>query len=63
MSYGRYFEDLEVWRHFQHPLGRTITEFDDTLFSLMAMISIPFTSMNITRVEPSTAGVWWSVLW
>ena len=41
MSYGRYLEDLEVGRHFQHPLGRTITEFDDTLFSLMAMNQHP----------------------
>lgn len=41
MSYGRYFEELEVGRHFRHPLGRTITEFDDTLFSLMAMNQHP----------------------
>lgn len=41
MSYGRYFEELEVGRQFRHPLGRTITEFDDTLFSLMAMNQHP----------------------
>lgn len=41
MSYGLYFEDLEVGRHFQHPLGRTITEHDDTLFSLMTMNQHP----------------------
>ena len=41
MSYGLYFEELEIGRHFQHPLGRTITEFDDTLFSLMAMNQHP----------------------
>ena len=41
MSYGLYFEDLAVGRHFQHPLGRTITEHDDTLFSLMTMNQHP----------------------
>ena len=41
MSYGLYFEELEVGRHFQHPLGRTITEHDDTLFSLMTMNQHP----------------------
>ena len=41
MSYGLYFEDLAVGRRFQHPLGRTITEHDDTLFSLMTMNQHP----------------------
>ncbi len=41
MSYGAYFEELEVGRHFHHALGRTITEHDDTLFSLMAMNQHP----------------------
>ncbi len=41
MSYGRYFEELEVGQHFRHWPGRTITEFDDTLFSLMAMNQHP----------------------
>ena len=37
MSYGRYFEEFEVGQVFEHWPGRTITEFDDTLFSLMSM--------------------------
>ncbi len=41
MSYGRYFEELEPGRHFRHWPGRTITEFDDTLFSLMSMNQHP----------------------
>ena len=41
MSYGLYFEELQIGRRFQHPVGRTITEFDDTLFSLMAMNQHP----------------------
>ena len=41
MSYGRYFEELEAGRYFRHWPGRTITEFDDTLFSLMSMNQHP----------------------
>lgn len=41
MSYGRYFEELQPGQKFQHWPGRTITEFDDTLFSLMSMNQHP----------------------
>jgi len=41
MSYGRYFEELRAGQTFQHWPGRTITEFDDTLFSLMSMNQHP----------------------
>jgi acyl dehydratase len=41
MSYGRYFEELEPGSEFRHWPGRTITEFDDTLFSLMSMNQHP----------------------
>lgn len=41
MSYGRYFEELEPGRQFRHWPGRTITEFDDTLFSLLSMNQHP----------------------
>jgi acyl dehydratase len=41
MSYGGYFEELEPGRHFRHWPGRTITEFDDMLFSLMSMNQHP----------------------
>lgn len=41
MSYGRYFEELEPGKTFRHWPGRTITEFDDTLFSLMSMNQHP----------------------
>jgi acyl dehydratase len=37
MSYGRYLEDFEAGQVFKHWPGRTITEFDGTLFSLMSM--------------------------
>ena len=40
-GYGRYFEDLEPGQTFRHWPGRTITEFDDTLFSLLSMNQHP----------------------
>lgn len=41
MSYGRYFDEIEIGQVFRHWPGRTITEFDDTLFSLMSMNQHP----------------------
>jgi itaconyl-CoA hydratase len=34
---GRFYEDFEVGDVFQHPLGRTITEVDNTWFTLLTM--------------------------
>jgi acyl dehydratase len=34
---GRYYEDFEVGDIYQHPLGRTITESDNTWFTLISM--------------------------
>jgi acyl dehydratase len=39
--YGRYFEELEPGQTFRHWPGRTIAEFDDTLFSLLSMNQHP----------------------
>ena len=41
MSYGRYFDQLKVGQKFKHWPGRTVIEFDDTLFSLMCMNQHP----------------------
>jgi acyl dehydratase len=41
MSYGRYFEEFEVGEVIKHWPGRTITEADDTWFSLMTMNQHP----------------------
>lgn len=41
MSYGRYYEEFEVGAVYKHWPGRTITEFDDTWFSLMTMNQNP----------------------
>ena len=37
MSYGRYFEEFTVGDLYKHWPGRTITEYDDTLFSMLTM--------------------------
>lgn len=34
---GLYFEDFQVGQHFRHELTRTVTEADNTMFSLMSM--------------------------
>lgn len=34
---GRFFEDFDVGAVYQHPLGRTVTESDNTWFTLLTM--------------------------
>ena len=34
---GRYYEDFAVGDHYQHALGRTISEADNTWFTLLTM--------------------------
>lgn len=34
---GRFYEDFEIGDVYQHPLGRTITETDNTWFTLLTM--------------------------
>lgn len=41
MPYGRYFDEFEVGQVFRHWPGRTITEADDTWFSLLTMNQHP----------------------
>jgi len=41
MAFGRYFDEFELGQSFKHWPGRTITEFDDTWFSLMTMNQHP----------------------
>jgi len=40
-GYGRTYDQLEPGQRFEHRPGRTITEHDDTLFSLMSMNQHP----------------------
>jgi acyl dehydratase len=41
MQYGRCFEEFEIGDVYKHWPGRTITEYDDTLFSMLTMNSNP----------------------
>lgn len=41
MPYGRYFDEFEIGQVFRHWPGRTITEADDTWFSLLTMNQHP----------------------
>lgn len=41
MAYGRYFEEFKVGQVFKHWPGRTISEADDTWFSLLTMNQNP----------------------
>jgi acyl dehydratase len=41
VPYGKYFEELKEGQTFEHWPGRTITEYDDTWFSLMSMNQHP----------------------
>jgi len=34
---GLYFEEFEVGREFHHEFSRTVTEMDNTMFSLLTM--------------------------
>lgn len=41
MAYGRYFDEFQIGQVFRHWPGRTITEADDTWFSLLTMNQHP----------------------
>ena len=38
---GKYYDELEVGMKFKHPLGRTVTEMDNVLFSALTMNTQP----------------------
>jgi acyl dehydratase len=38
---GKYYEDLEVGQHIRHGSGRTLTEMDNVLFSMLTMNTQP----------------------
>jgi acyl dehydratase len=38
---GKYFDELHVGQRFEHPLGRTVTEMDNVLFSALTMNTQP----------------------
>ena len=41
MEYGRYYEELDVGTVYRHWPGRTVSEYDNTLFALISMNQNP----------------------
>ena len=53
MEFGRYYEDLEVGAVYRHWPGRTISEYDNTLFALVSMNQNPlFLDEEYARQQP-----------
>ena len=55
-SFGRYFEDFTVGDVYEHRPGRTISEADNTWFTLLTMNSTRCTSTPPTRRRRSSGG-------
>jgi acyl dehydratase len=52
-QFGRYYEELEVGTVYKHWPGRTITEYDNTLFALLSMNQNPlFIDREYARTQP-----------
>ena len=53
MPFGRYYEELEVGTIYRHWPGRTISEYDNTLFALLSMNQNPlFIDEEYARTQP-----------
>jgi acyl dehydratase len=53
MEFGRYYEQLEVGTVYRHWPGRTISEYDNTLFALLSMNQNPlFIDAEYARSQP-----------
>jgi len=53
MQFGRYYEEFEVGAIYKHWPGRTITEYDNTLFALLSMNQNPlFIDEHYARTQP-----------
>ena len=57
-TFGGWFEDFEEGQIFKHWPGKTITEMDNHLFSLLTMNEILCTQMRITCRNISTEKYW-----
>jgi acyl dehydratase len=51
--FGRYYEELEVGAIYKHWPGRTVSEYDNTLFALLSMNQNPlFIDHEYARTQP-----------
>lgn len=52
-QFGRYYEELEVGAVYKHWPGRTVNEYDNTLFALLSMNQNPlFIDREFARTQP-----------
>ena len=53
MEFGRYYEEFEVGAVYKHWPGRTVTEYDNTLFALLSMNQNPlFIDKHYASTQP-----------
>ena len=57
-SFGRYFEDFEVGDVYEHRPGRTISESDNTWFTLLTMNQHPLHFDRSMRRRASSDARW-----
>lgn len=57
-TYGRYYEDFTVGDVYEHRPGRTITEYDNTAFTLLTMNTHPLHFDGSTPSTASSANPW-----
>src|ERR1017187_435921 len=51
--FGRYYEELEVGTVYKHCPGRTVSDYDNTLFALLSMNQNPlFIDQEYARTQP-----------
>ena len=54
---GLYFEEFEVGREFHHEFSRTVTEMDNTMFSLLTMNPQPLhLDAHFAEIPSSVSG-------
>ena len=57
-TFGRYYEDFKQGDIYEHRPGKTVTEYDNHMFTLMTMNTHPMHSMMSSPRRPSSVSVW-----
>ena len=60
-SFGRYYEEFEIGDVYEHRPGRTITETDNTWFTLLTMNNHPLHFDAVYAAKSDSAGRWSTV--
>jgi len=59
-TFGRYFEDFEEGDVYEHRPGKTVTEYENHVFTLLTLNTHPCSSTRSSARPPSSAATWWS---